>query len=150
MMKRAEWGEACQSILDSAGVQHFSPYEIADVGRKVGSCALQAPPLGLVEANALPLIEVLEWLRAAETVTPVLINSWFRDSHYNAAVGGVPYSMHLTLGAADVEKIGYYPTEVAAMLEGHPDSASFGIGCYGAFVHIDIRGHLHRRAPARW
>jgi len=96
------------------------------------------------------LIEVLEWLRAAETVTPVLINSWFRDYYYNKAVGGVDYSMHLTLGAADVTKIGYNPTEVAAMLEGHPDSASFGIGCYSSFVHLDIRGYLNRRAPARW
>ena len=150
MTERDEWWDACQAVLDCANVQHFNPYEIADVGRRYESVVLKAPPLPLVEANALPLIEVLEWLREQETLSPVLINSWYRDEYYNCAVGGVPYSMHLTLGAADVTKVGYSPIEVAAILESHPDAHHFGLGCYSSFVHIDIRGRLRRKAPARW
>jgi len=39
---------------------------------------------------------------------------------------------------------------VAAMLEAHPLSDQFGIGNYNTFTHIDIRGMLGRRSPARW
>lgn len=148
-MSRDDFGEVCQSFLDSNGVQHFSPYEIADVGRRKEAVRLQAPPILLLD-NALRLIEVLEWLRSKEIVSPVLVNSWYRDPYYNSAVGGVPYSMHLTLGAADITKVGFTPQQVAGMLESHPESQTFGMGCYEHFVHIDIRGYMHRRAPARW
>lgn len=148
-MSRDEFGEVCQSFLDINGVQHFSPYEIADVGRRKESVRLQAPPILMLD-NALRLIEVLEWLRSKEIISPVLVNSWYRDPYYNSAVGGVPYSMHLTLGAADITKVGFTPQQVAGMLESHPESQTFGMGCYENFVHIDIRGYMHRRAPARW
>jgi len=58
--------------------------------------------------------------------------------------------MHLTGGAADVVKIGFTPDEVADILERHPDSDQFGIGRYKTFTHIDIRGMIGRRSPARW
>jgi len=148
-MTRDEFGEVCQHFLDRNGVQHFSPYEIADVGRRKESVRLQAPPMLMLD-NTLPLIRVLEWLRERETTAPVLINSWYRDPYYNSAVGGVTNSMHLILGAADITKVGFSPQQVAGMLESHPEAQTFGIGCYNSFVHLDIRGHLRRKAPARW
>jgi hypothetical protein len=36
------------------------------------------------------------------------------------------------------------------LLEDHPDAQRLGIGCYENFTHLDVRGHIGRRAPARW
>ena len=69
---------------------------------------------------------------------------------YNKKIGGVPWSMHLTCGAADIVKVGYTPSQVADMLEAHPLADKLGIGRYNTFTHVDIRGWLGREAPARW
>ena len=58
--------------------------------------------------------------------------------------------MHLTLGASDIVKVGRSPSEVADMLEGHPDAKLLGIGRYKSFTHVDIRGMIGRPSPARW
>ena len=141
--------DICGRCLTDHGTRHFSPLEISDVGRKKGDVVLSAPPLELLE-NAYKLIDVLEWLREKDGVAPVLINSWYRDKAYNAAVGGVSRSMHMTCGAADVVKIGCTPAEVAAMLQGHPHAKLFGLGRYNTFTHIDVRGMIGRMSPARW
>lgn len=166
MMTRDEWGATCQVVLDaSVPGTHFSPFEIADVGRctyvywsgYVSSSEspppepvlLQAPPIPLLD-NALRLIEILEYVREENSSAPVLVNSWYRGEYYNAACGGVPQSMHTTLGAADIVKIGHTPSQVADILEAHPLAEKLGIGRYPSFTHVDIRGWLERPAPARW
>jgi hypothetical protein len=154
-MTKDEWVEVCGEALKAEGIQHFHPLEIADVGREAPETSLYkpyqlgAPPTYLIP-NAILLCRVLLDLRAARRPTPVLINSWYRDSSYNLRIGGVARSMHLTCGAADVVKPGFTPSEVADMLEGHPDSKLFGIGRYKTFTHIDIRGMIGRLSPARW
>ena len=148
-MTRSDWAEVCGAELAALGIHNFSPLEICDVGRTVGKVELSAPTLDLL-ANAIKLIDVLEWLRDFEVRTPILVNSWYRDPSYNYEIGGVQRSMHLTCGAADIVKIGYEPHQVAAMLESHPLSDKFGIGNYRTFTHIDIRGMIGRTAPARW
>jgi len=151
-MTRDDWVIVCGEALDAAGVSNFHPLEIADVGRETSSPAvrwLQAPSPDLIP-NFILLCNVLRDLRSTARPTPVLVNSWYRDPAYNARIGGVTNSMHLTGGAADVVKIGFTPDEVADMLERHPDSDKFGIGRYRSFTHIDIRGMIGRRSPARW
>ena len=153
-MTKDEWVDVCGQALEAAGIQNFHPLEICDVGRKsvtalYGSHALTRPPTYMI-ANAIMLCRVLRDLRAAVSPMPVLVNSWYRDSTYNHRIGGVPQSMHLTCGAADVVKAGFTPDEVADILERHPDSDEFGIGRYKTFTHIDIRGMIGRPAPARW
>jgi hypothetical protein len=154
-MTRDEWVEVCGAALKDEGIEHFHPLEIADVGREATHPLLddvhqlRAPPAYLLP-NAILLCRVLFDLRAARRSTAILINSWYRDSVYNNRIGGVSGSMHLTCGAADVVKPGFTPDEVADILEGHPDSAQFGIGRYKTFTHIDIRGMIGRSAPARW
>ena len=148
-MTKNDWIDICSKRLADNGTKHFSPLEIADVGRTKGDVVLSAPPLELLD-NAYKLIDVLEWLREEGGVAPVLINSFFRDAAYNAAVGGVSRSMHMTCGAADVVKIGCTPAEVADMLEGHPHAKLFGLGRYNTFTHIDVRGMIGRMSPARW
>jgi len=150
MMTRDEWGATCQAVLDaSVPGTHFSPFEIADVGRRIESVRLQAPPIPLLD-NALRLIEVLEWVRSKSRVAPVLVNSFYRDKYYNAACGGVPGSMHTMLAAADIVKGDTSPEEVQELLEQHPDADKFGIGSYSNFTHLDVRSYLGRTAPARW
>ena len=148
-MTRGEWVEVCGEALGDAGVKHFHPLEICDVGREGHGAVLLAPRPNLI-TNAIRLCRVLLYLREAVRPTSVLVNSWFRNSIYNARIGGVPRSMHLTCGAADVVKVGFTPSEVADILEGHPDSDQFGLGRYETFTHIDIRGMINRTAPARW
>ena len=144
MVERSEWVELCQAFLDKNGVKHFSPLEIADVGREANGYCLEAPAL------SLPLIRVLEWLREYDITAPVLINSWYRDRNYNRSIGGVSRSMHLTLGACDIVKVGFTPRQVALALEMHPQSRTFGMGRYDNFTHLDVRGQLGMTAPARW
>ena len=149
MVERNEWVELCQAFLDKNGVKHFSPLEIADVGREANGYCLEAPALSKLK-NALPLIRILEWLREYDITAPVLINSWYRDRNYNRSIGGVSRSMHLTLGACDIVKVGFTPRQVALALEMHPQSRTFGMGRYDNFTHLDVRGQLGMTAPARW
>tara|TARA_R110000824_G_scaffold3777_1_gene18067 strand:- start:110 stop:568 length:459 start_codon:yes stop_codon:yes gene_type:complete len=148
-MTKGEWVEVCGKFLEDRGTKNFSALEICDVGRRSHGVVLSAPRQELLE-NAYYLIDVLEWLRVEDETAGVLVNSWYRSPLYNAAIGGVSHSMHLTLGASDIVKVGRSPSEVADMLEGHPDANLLGIGRYKSFTHVDVRGMIGRRSPARW
>ena len=148
-MTKNKWVAICGKCLVNHGTTNFSALEVCDVGRRSGGAVLSAPPVELLE-NAYKLIDVLEWLRAEDGTASVLVNSWYRSPLYNAAIGGVSHSMHLTLGASDIVKVGRSPSEVADMLEGHPDAKLLGIGRYKSFTHVDIRGMIGRPSPARW
>ena len=59
--------------------------------------------------------------------------------------------MHLTCGAADINKRGWTPLALArAIHTRYPDQHLLRIGLYPGFVHVDIRGFLKRISPARW
>ena len=154
-MTKDEWLGVCATALLAEGIENFHPLEIADVGREARSLTsraqtkLEAPAPELIP-NAVMLCGLLCELREAHPAGPVLINSWYRDRLYNYMIGGATLSMHLTCGAADVTKIGWAPQEVAEWFEAHEDANSLGVGRYQTFTHIDIRGKLHRPAPARW
>ena len=148
-MTRDEWVRVCGARLQVHGITNFSPLEIADVGRQSSGVSLSSPPLGLL-SNALKLVDVLQWLRNEGEVASVLVNSWWRSSEYNKAIGGVANSMHLTLGASDIVKVGWTPRQVADLLESSPYKEQLGIGRYKTFTHVDVRGMIGRPAPARW
>ena len=148
-MTRGEWVDVCDSRLRAAGINNFTALEICDVGRKYCGVQLSVPPLDLIY-NAIKLIDVLAWVRTADGVAPVLINSWYRDKEYNEAIGGVSHSMHLTLGAADIVKVGWSPSDVADLLDDSLWKRQLGIGRYKSFTHVDVRGMIGRPAPARW
>ena len=148
-MTRSEWVDVCDTRLRAAGINNFSSLEICDVGREYCGVQLSAPPLELLH-NAIKLIDILAWVRSADGVAPVLIISWYRFREYNEAIGGVSHSMHMTLGAADIVKVGWTPSDVADLLEGHAAKSLFGIGRYKSFTHLDVRGMIGRLSPARW
>ena len=148
-MTKNNWVEICGKCLADHGTTNFSALEVCDVGRRSGGVVLSAPPVELLE-NAYKLIDVLEWLRAEDGTASVLVNSWYRDPRYNAAIGGVSHSMHLTLGAADIVKVGRSPSEVAGLLESSPYNNLLGVGRYKTFTHLDVRGMIGRQSPARW
>jgi len=148
-MTRSEWAVLCDARLKESGIENFSALEICDVGRKSSGVSLTAPSLNLME-NAFKLLLVLRWIREVNEVSSVLVNSWYRSPAYNEAIGGVPNSMHLTLGAADIVKVGWSPKEVADALEQSPYRDQLGIGRYNTFTHVDVRGMIGRPAPARW
>jgi len=148
-MTRSEWAVLCDARLKESGIENFSALEICDVGRKSSGVSLTAPSLNLME-NAFKLLLVLRWIREVNEVSSVLVNSWYRSPAYNEAIGGVPSSMHLTLGAADIVKVGWSPKEVADALEQSPYRQELGVGRYNTFTHVDVRGMIGRPAPARW
>ncbi len=81
----------------------------------------------------------------------IIVNSWFRSTAYNRAVGGGVRSIHLTGAAADIRKFGWSPRRLALALHNdYPLTDELGIGLYTNFVHVDVRGLIGRRAPARW
>ena len=67
---------------------------------------------------------------------PIIINSGYRCTKHNKAVGGVTNSQHTKGKAADIVVKGVAPRDVAAY------AASIGIkgiGVYKTFTHIDTR-----------
>jgi len=161
MITKDEWIKTCGTALYKKRCTNFHPLEIADVGRQAVAYAadrndrprwesfLKAPKPELLD-NILQLAELLSEFRAAEPVGSVLVNSWYRDSLYNYTIGGATHSMHMTGGAADIVKTGWTTHEVATWFEQHKDADDLGVGRYKTFTHVDIRGRLGRKAPARW
>ena len=76
---------------------------------------------------------------------PIIINSATRCKAHNEAVGGVPNSQHVQGRAADIFVEGMTPESLARKAEQIDAFRDGGIGTYGTFVHVDVRGHR-----ARW
>lgn len=150
-MTKAAWETSAGFFLEAHGVEHFTAAEICAVGKLRGGALLDAPPADFM-LIALKLIEgPLGWIRWYENPAPIRVNSWYRSTGYNAAVGGATDSMHLTGGAADITKRGWTPLRIVLALHNdYPMADQLGLGLYTTFVHVDIRGMLGRRAPARW
>ncbi len=74
--------------------EHFS------VAEATKTCNRYFMPSCKAAAKALA-VNILEPLRL-KLGRPVIINSWFRNKQYNAAVGGMPGSQHTKGEAADI------------------------------------------------
>ena len=149
-MTKETWEAGCSFFLEAHGVEHFTATEVCPVGKTHKRSVLEAPPPDFM-LTALKLIDVLEWIRWYQGAAPLHVNSWYRSTAYNRAWKGGKSSMHLTAGAADITKRGWSPERVALALHNdYPMADKLGIGVYGGFTHLDIRGLLGRRAPARW
>ena len=104
-----------------------------------------------VPTSLIPNVQLLaEQLQIVRDVVrePIYINSAYRHTEYNKAVGGSQFSQHLLAKAADITIASMTPNEVwlllnNMMLEGHIING--GLGKYNSFNHYDVRDN-----PARW
>lgn len=133
------------SYLRDHGILHFSAREVAPTGPH---STLKFPPADLWQ-QIVPTLLVLEDLRSHFGL-PVLVTSGYRDAEYNRRIGGERRSLHIEFAAVDFVVRGVLPLDLARWLHGHERSAVLGIGLYDRFVHVDTRGLLGRRSPARW
>lgn len=83
------------------------------------------------------LVNLLEALRRRIGDQPVIINSGYRCEAYNRKIGGDPNSYHLLGMAADIR---VPEMEPARVLEYAREVGFMGLGLYGTFCHLDIRG----------
>ena len=80
------------------------------------------------------LIQALNRIRQ-ELGKPIKVNSGFRCTAHNAAVGGVPHSTHRTGYAADI-----VCDDMAKLKELVEAEKEFkGIGIASNFIHVDVR-----------
>ena len=92
------------------------------------------------------LLDILEHLRA-HFGRSIKVNSGFRCSWRNAAVGGASKSKHLHGMAADIVISGVSPDDVYAYLDkGYNGGRGWqgGLGRYRTFTHIDTRAYEQR------
>ena len=134
------------ATLAAHGIQHFRASELAHVRAGVPPCRLWP--------NILPTLKVCERIRAKLRVhlpdAVLIVNSGYRSPEYNKKVGGAESSLHLEFSALDIRCPQAPASVVADYARQDPDAARLGIGEYSGFVHVDSRGHIGRKAPARW
>lgn len=116
--------------------------------------------------NIIPTIVILQNIREY-LGAPVMINSGYRPEDYNRKVGGKPNSLHLKFNAIDFFPIGPFKDRLQDLVDDIADNKFaaqiywndklttitpevMGIGLYDTFIHLDTRGLLGMKAPARW
>ena len=117
---------------------HFS---LAELQCKCG-CTTPTQIVAELKKTAVFLEKVRVWLGNRS----MTVNSGYRCSKHNAAVGGEPNSFHMRGYACDFTVAGLTPQQAQDYLDrkGSPVENS-GLGRYGKFTHID-----RRNGRARW
>lgn len=104
-----------------------------------------------VPTALIPNVQLLaEQLQIVRDVVrePIFINSAYRHTEYNKAVGGSKFSQHLLAKAADITIGSMTPHEVWLLLDNMMKEGYIingGLGKYNSFNHYDIRDN-----EARW
>lgn len=122
------WGEATKDCT-----RHIQPL-IVDAKLIINSDE--------IEAGIIRTARELDRVRKLLGGRPIWVNSWYRPSHINRAVGGSKYSRHQYGDAVDIRSNYHSPQQIYRMLR---DVHSGGLGRYFGFVHIDWRPE-----KARW
>lgn len=143
-----------KDLMTKHNIRHFTADEV------LKKCSKIPPPE--YEENIIPTLLVADAMRD-DLGFPIAINSAYRDPIHNKEIGGKPHSLHLIFNALDLrpsdndpEKLEemknwlrkdfYIPYESINIINNW-----MGIGFhYKTFVHIDTRGLMGRKAPARW
>ena len=148
-----------KTLLQKNSIVNFTEAEILHKN------SLSAIPEELIP-NIFPTLKILQQIRTDLNI-PIKINSTFRTKEHNAAIGGSPNSLHLYFNAIDFSVKGFtaanynnlvyrinarcYITSIEFQEENRILTPSImGIGLYPNFIHIDTRGLLGFKAPARW
>lgn len=126
-------------------IMHFKPREFLFKGASHVRNGLNTDPPKELWANVVPLVKVLDRVRA-DIGKPVKLISVYRSPAYNRAVGGAANSCHMRFIAADFTVVGDGDVRGwARAVHRLRDRNLFtgGIGVYPGrkFVHVDVRGH---------
>lgn len=123
--------------------KNFKWLELACHGEECGDCGIIN-----IDRNA---IDALQKLRDV-VGKPFIINSAARCRKHNRAIGGAPYSKHIsseTQSSTAFDISLNYPdgTHSQSRLAMHARELGFnGIGLYNTFIHVDYK----RPHPASW
>lgn len=132
--------ELLDAMLQKAGVKHFHAYEFMQPKR--------GEPDASILWRIVPTAIVLD--AAREKFGAIHITNGYRSPAYNKKIGGAKGSMHIEMCAADATPVHVSATKLFKFVEAHPMAVFMGIGRYDTFVHVDTRGTLGRKIPARW
>lgn len=146
-----------QKLFDQEQIEHFSVKEVLEASNTKKYLESDIPPEILL--NIIPTIKVLDELREWYDF-PIILNCSYRDKEHNKKVGGEKNSLHLSFNAIDFT---VNNKNNLTLLFNHlnfqdsirhfsflPKTGSMGLGLYNTFIHIDTRGTLGRKSPARW
>lgn len=139
---------AAVSIRNTVNNSYFTISELcaSSVAKAKG---IDNTPSDTVKANLQNLIDnVLDPLREAYG-KPIVINSGYRSTALNKAVGGVSGSQHLTGNAADIRGEGNTKAELiaiakVALQQGNYDQLIFEHPGSGLWLHISYNGSANR------
>lgn len=125
--------------------KHFSWYE-ATYSSTAAALGISNEPTSAASKGILKAAISMEEVRKVLGDNPVLISSWFRNPQVNAAVGGSPFSSHLTGLAVDFTcpKFGTV-TEVCKAIEASDLEFDQLIWEYGVWVHIGFGPAMRRQ-----
>lgn len=92
--------------------------------------------------NSFKIAKVVDEIRQ-RAGEPITILSHYRSPAYNDCIGGVSNSQHREATAADITSTKASPRELWQIAQDMREEGFFsgGIGLYGTFVHVDVRGH---------
>ncbi|MGE5680524.1 MAG: D-Ala-D-Ala carboxypeptidase family metallohydrolase [Bacillota bacterium] len=116
--------------------------------------------------NIIPTLCILQKIRNSIR-QPIQICSTYRNPEYNKKAGGAKRSLHLVFNAIDFYPLGFNSFSLNKLFSQIADGKFdceinfkgkavgvshkvMGLGLYKRFIHIDTRGILGRRAPAKW
>lgn len=154
--------QALDAFLKAHGVVSFTAAEIARVGatRHGVTNTMPAPALW---PHILPTLHVLQNIRNV-IGGPIVVLSGYRDTAYNAEVGGATESMHPMFCAIDwrpqeFEK--FHVSDLVRLVDTYgPGGRYIGRGAYEdahpedaiktGFVHLDCRGLVFGHKGAAW
>lgn len=129
-----------EGLLAKAGVKHFFAHEFMQPKR--------GTPDDSLLWRIVPTAVVLDAARAR--LGPIHITNGYRSPEYNKQIGGQKNSLHIEMNAADASPVDASAGDLFRFLSKHPMAPCMGLGRYSNFVHLDTRGVLGRKIPARW
>ena len=127
-----------QSLLDEAGVKHFTADEVFYRGARDAKLKLNQNPPRNVWPQLVAVTAVADEARR-RLGKPLRINSAYRSPAYNRAISGARMSQHTRGAALDLSGS---PAALHKVLTQMRSEGLFrgGIGRYRTFVHVDVRG----------
>jgi hypothetical protein len=150
-IREPEPGEGYQDFISWHGVRYFTASEVTLFRRE----ARHVEPPRPMWRNIIPALRICDLLRE-ELGHPLVVGNGFRDSAYNAQVGGRPSSRHLYNQAIDLDlPSGHrgpaarceFADAIGRLWHEHADELRMGVGFY---QYEPTRAHIDTGYRARF